>query len=496
MARERNVDEVAEHLIQSIEECAVEAGFDVTRHKRYIYVLTLMKRLSDQFELEKEQRVRKYVEAGYSKEEAEKLAESPPGYTYFVPPEARWGEIRRHFDNPGEALNRAARVLEDANPSLKNLLTWVDFENTAEISSSTLHRLLNHFSDLSFSDDNLSQGTWTLGEAFIRLIDHISELEGTAAHKRITPPDLNGLIALLAEPKEGMRIYDPAAGSASTLIACVRVVEGKDVSLWGQEADLDNWRLANINLILHGLAGNIEYGDVLRYPKFVKSGEIERFDRVVCHPEFSLRNWGAEEAREDPYRRFGYGIPPKNNGDWAFIQHILASTEENGKAVLIVPHGVLFRGGTEAKIRGKIVREDLIEAIIGLPSKIFYGVTIPGAIIVFNKAKPEERRGKILFIDASGEYEENPKRNRLREGDIQKIVETYRNFEEVEGYSRVVDLDEIEANEFNLNISRYVAAPAEEERAEPSEVVAEISTIKSEREELESKLGKALGQIL
>jgi type I restriction enzyme M protein len=265
--------------------------------------------------------------------------------------------------------------------------------------------------------------------------------------------------------------------------------DGK-VTLYGQELDLDNYRLARINLFLHGIGALLEQGDTLRAPAFVEDGRVKKFERVVCHPEFSRKDWGVEIATNDPYGRFAYGVPPNDKGDWAFIQHIIASLSEGGRAVVLMPHGVLFRSGAEEEIRKKVIEADLLEAVIGLPQKIFFGVGIPGVILIFSKPKPDERRRKVLFVDASKEYEAGTKKNRLRDGDIAKIVETYRQFTEVNGYSKVVTLEEIASHDYNLNLARYLPTASDEEAVDWTELQGELEGVRSERSSLEDALQK------
>jgi type I restriction enzyme M protein len=353
-----------------------------------------------------------------------------------------------------------------------------------------LYQLWQHFGGIQLGDSGLEKGAATVGEAFIEFISYVAEMyEKKDAKDRLTPPDLNRLIAELVEAKHEECVYDPAAGTASTLIAVAQKADGK-VTLYGQELDLDNYRLARINLFLHGIGALLEQGDTLRAPAFVEDGRVKKFERVVCHPEFSRKDWGVEIATNDPYGRFAYGVPPNDKGDWAFIQHIIASLSEGGRAVVLMPHGVLFRSGAEEEIRKKVIEADLLEAVIGLPQKIFFGVGIPGVILIFSKPKPDERRRKVLFVDASKEYEAGTKKNRLRDGDIAKIVETYRQFTEVNGYSKVVTLEEIASHDYNLNLARYLPTASDEETVDWTELQGELEGLRSERSSLEDALQK------
>jgi len=447
--------------------------FNPAQHKKYLVGLFVLKRISDKF-----------------MEQLEIEGDDDPNlFEVYVPEEARWKTIRRATQNLGEVLRKTINSLENQNPHLKGFLSWIDYNNPQEMPENVLIALLQHFDTISLKNENLENGAKTVGEAFIEFIAYVAEEhERKEASKRLTPPDLNKLLAKLAEPKAGQRIYDSAAGIASTLIAVAQEANGK-VTLFGQEIDLENFRLSKINAFLHEVDASLEYGDTLRSPAFVEGSQVQQFDIVVSHPEFSRKDWGSDVASNDPFNRFEFGVPPNSNGDWAFIQHILASLKEDGKAVVLMPHGVLFRStGNEAEIRRKVLERDWLEAVIGLPEKIFYGVGIPGVVLVFNKSKPEERKGKVLFVNGSKDYEVGTKRNRLRDEDIDRIVETYYQFKEMEDYSRIVSLDEIAQNNYDLNIARYLLIETNRKEIDLNEVRTKLEVIKDERKNLEEAL--------
>lgn len=242
------------------------------------------------------------------------------------------------------------------------------------------------------------------------------------------------------------------------MIECARYVKDRggnirNLSLYGQEKNLGTWAIAKMNLLLHGLPdARIEKGDVIRDPKLIERDELMLFDRVVANPPFSLEHWGREAAAADRYKRFEYGLPPEKRGDMAFLQHMVATLNSQGKLGVVMPHGVLFRGAAEGRIRGELLQKDLVEAVIGLPANLFYGTGIPATILILNRAKSEERKRKVLFIYAPGAFEAAPNQNRLRPQDIEHFVEAYRAFKDEERFCRVVPLEEIKANDFNLNI--------------------------------------------
>lgn len=289
-----------------------------------------------------------------------------------------------------------------------------------------------------------------------------------------------------------MRVCDPTAGSGGMLIQSVDYIKEKggnprNITLHGQEKNLNTWAICKMNLLLHGLSDHeIKKGDTIREPKLLdENGELLLYDRVIANPPFSLKNWGREEAEADAFNRFRFGLPPKNAGDYAFIQHMIATLNDEGKAGVVMPHGVLFRGGAEGKIRQGILEEDLIEAVIGLPANLFYGTGIPACILIINKNKEEHKKGKILFIDASRGYQEGKNQNVLRDEDIQKIISTYDAWKDVEKYSRVVTLEEIKENDYNLNIARYIDTAEEEEQIDIAEALRQLRQLEQERDEIE-----------
>lgn len=270
----------------------------------------------------------------------------------------------------------------------------------------------------------------------------------------------------------------------------------KNVSLFGQEINLSTWAICKMNMLLHNAKGaDIQKGDTIREPMHLEGGMMKTFDKVLANPPFSLDNWGYDEAQADPYHRFPYGVPPKSYGDLAFVCHMIASLNNKGKMGTVVPHGVLFRGGAEANIRKGFLKDDLVEAVIGLPSNLFYGTGIPAALLIINKNKPQERKGKVLFIDASQGFVKDGNKNKLRDEDIEKIVKTYDDYEDVEKYAKVVDLKTIEENDYNLNISRYVDTTEEEEEVDIEVVLQEIRELKMNIADTEEKLNEYLQEL-
>jgi type I restriction enzyme M protein len=273
----------------------------------------------------------------------------------------------------------------------------------------------------------------------------------------------------------------------------------RNLSLSGQEKNLGTWAICKMNMLLHGLPdARIEKGDTIRDPKLreaSRGGELMLFDRVIANPPFSLDEWGREVAESDPHGRFRFGVPPKGKGDLAFVQHMVATTNGSGMVGVVMPHGVLFRGAAEGAIRAGMLREDLVEAVIGLPTNLFYGTGIPAAILVLNRAKAPARRKKVMFIEASRGFKEGTAQNYLREEDVQRISATFRAFEGVEKYARVVPLDEIEKNDFNLNISRYVETAEAVEQIDVATALAKLRELERARAESEARMNGYLREL-
>ena len=283
------------------------------------------------------------------------------------------------------------------------------------------------------------------------------------------------------------------------LIECAHYVERQErrnprnLTLHGQEKNLGTWAICKMNMLLHGLPDvTIEKGDTIRDPKLVDEGELLLYDRVIANPPFSLDEWGRDVAESDGYGRFRFGVPPKTKGDFAFVQHMVAVLNNSGRLGVVMPHGVLFRGAAEGKIRQGLLREDLFEAVIGLPPNLFYGTGIPASILVLNRDKPVARRGKVLFIDASAEFEEGSNQNRLRDEDVEHISDAFHAYADVEKYARVVPLAEIEQNDWNLNISRYVDTSEEEVRIDVAESVRKLRQLEQERVAAEAVMNQYL----
>jgi type I restriction enzyme M protein len=466
---------------------------DSSDYKHYIFGFLFLKRLSDRFEEEAEA----LMAEGESKEVA---WADPDEHQFFVPERARWGKLAKLTKDIGDALNKACAALEEANPTLEGVLLGIDFNDSRKLGDgkqrdSILHQLIGHFSELSLRNVDLSEPDM-LGRAY-------AENAGKKGGEFYTPQRVVELLTQLLDPAEGMRICDPTCGSGGMLIQSASHVANKsdrrlgtdpiNVTLHGQEKNLGTWAICKMNLLMHGLSDpRIEKGDTIRDPKLVHAGELIEYDRVIANPPFSLDNWGAGDAAKDPFDRFKYGLPPKNMGDYAFVQHMLATLKPDGMAAVVMPLGVLFRGSGDGEIRKGLVDADLFEAIIGLPENLFYGTGIPAAVLVLNRDKPKKRKGKILFLHAAEGFEARSNQNVLRPEDVKRIVAAFRKYADEDRFARVVALSEIKENDYNLNISRYVDTLEPEAPIDVKAALAELAATEAERDAAAKRMDKAL----
>ncbi|RLC23263.1 MAG: type I restriction-modification system subunit M [Deltaproteobacteria bacterium] len=409
---------------------------------------------------------------------------------------------RRKKSNIGELINILLEHIEDSNKGkLHNVFRNIDFNSEANLGqtrqrNTRLQNLLQDIVDLDLRPESIGHMD-IIGDVYEYLIEKFAATAGKKAGEFYTPAEVSETLARLVAPKPGDRICDPACGSGSLLIRTAKQVGSDDYSIYGQEMNGSTWALCKMNMFLHDIdSAHIEWEDTIRQPLFVENGALMKFDVVIANPPFSLDKWGQEIASEDRYGRFYRGIPPKSKGDWAFVCHMLATAVEGkGRVGVVVPHGVLFRGGQEGKIREAVIRENLLDAVIGLPANLFFGTGIPATLIIFDKARKHNGKGKVLFIDASREFENATNQNKLRIQDIEKIVDTFRKKKTIEKYSNLATYKGIEENEFNLNIPRYVDTFEEEEEIDIPAVQKEIKQIESELAETQAKMNGYLKEL-
>lgn len=476
--------ELENHLWRSAD--ILRGSIDSSDYKIYIFGFLFLKRLSDRFEEEAREAIRQGLPEDVAYNDADE-------HEFFLVERARWSSIKKLTTGLGDHLNKACAAIEDANPSIEGVLVNIDFNSESRLGDAknregVLSRLIDHFSRIDLSNASLSEPDM-LGRAYEYLIDKFADDAGKKGGEFYTPHQVVRLIVKLLDPKPGMRISDPTCGSGGMLIQVaerVAKLEGKrlgealNITLHGQEKNLGTWAIAKMNLLLHGLRdARIEKGDTIRNPRLLdQDGNLFLYDRVIANPPFSLDSWGADDVAGDTekkgHNRFIYGIPPKNMGDLAFVQHMVASLNATGVCGVVMPHGVLFRGSGDGRIREAMLKADLFEAIIGLPENLFAGTGIPATVLILNKAKAPDRKGKVLFVHSAKEFEERPKKNVLGEGNIARIVEAFRAWTDEDRFCRIVDMKEIEENDFNLNISRYIDTLEPEK---PIDVQAELSKL-------------------
>lgn len=484
------LQQLESHLWRSAD--ILRGSIDSSDYKNYIFGLLFLKRLNDVF-----------VETAtkIQQEEGEDYGWTDPDeHQFFVPERALWRNIQSQTQDLGDAINKAFEALEEANSSLEGVLAPIDFNDKERLSDQLIQQLIQHFSALDLSNGNLSEPDM-LGRAYEYLIKMFADDAGKKGGEFYTPSKVVELIVKLIKPEEGMRVCDPTAGSGGMLIQSVDYVKSqggnpKNITLHGQEKNLNTWAICKMNLLLHGLSDHdIKKGDTIRDPKLLDDGELILYDRVIANPPFSLKNWGREAAEADAHGRFRFGIPPKDKGDLAFVQHMVATLNHQGKAGVVMPHGILFRGGAEGKIRQGLLEEDLIEAVIGLPSNLFYGTGIPASILILNRNKPAERKGKVFFLHGANDYQEGKNQNFLRDEDIEKIVHAYDAWEDMDKYCRVVEREEIKANDWNLNIARYVDTTEEEEQIDVEVALTQLRQLEKERAEVETVMNGYLKEL-
>ncbi len=479
---------------------------DAGDYKDYVLTMLFLKYLSDVWQDSYDKYAEEYADAP---EMIELMLDTE---RFKLPASAHFKVLyeQRHLEGNGERIDKALHAIEEANiTKLADVFRDISFNSNKLGEEKQKNELLRHLlEDFNKPELNLRPSRVgqldIIGNAYEYLIKNFAESAGKKAGEFYTPPEVSLLMAKLMEPQPGDEICDPTCGSASLLLKCANEVRAnfdgsKNFALFGQESIGSTWALAKMNMFLNWMDNHqLEWGDTIRNPKLLSSnGQLRHFDVVVANPPFSLDKWGHDKAEEDEHSRFRRGVPPRTKGDYAFILHMIETMKPTtGRMAVVVPHGVLFRGSSEGKIRQKLIEENLLEAVIGLPEKLFYGTGIPAAILVFRRKKIDR---SVLFIDASREFDSNKSQNALGAEHIQKIVETYQAYRArqkslgkpgdssvgahvlADKYAYIASFDEIQENDFNLNIPRYVDTFEEEE---PIDVMA----VRKERKKLQAEL--------
>jgi type I restriction enzyme M protein len=450
-----NLSQLESHLWESAN--ILRGPVDAADFKTYVFPLLFFKRISDVHDEEYQAAL---TESGGDEE----YAKFPQNYRFQIPADCHWEDVRTVASNVGQALQRAMRGIEKANPeTLYGIFGDASWTNKDRLPDSLLRDLIEHFSRINLG--NQAAQADILGQSYEYLIKKFADATNKKAGEFYTPRPVVKLMVNFLDPKEGESIYDPTCGTGGMLLEAVHHVKenhGDDRTLWGklfgQEKNLTTSAIARMNLFLHGASDfQIVRGDTLRNPAFFAGDNLATFDCVIANPPFSLEKWGEEVWTSDPFGRNFAGMPPGKSGDYAWVQHMIKSmAPKTGRMAVVLPHGALFRMGKEGEIREKILGMDVLEAVIGLGPNLFYGTGLAACILIFRQRKKPDRKRKVLIVDASKEFKTGRAQNELLPEHVERIYQWYRNYQNVTGITRVVTLEEIAANDHNLNIPRYV----------------------------------------
>ena len=468
----------------------LRGSIDSGDYKHYIFGLLFYKRLCDVWGEEYEDRLAKYKD--------EELAADPDEHRFHIPEGQSWKDIRKHTTDIGARLNSAFQAIEDANLRLKDIFQDVDFNNKDRFPDDVLEKLLRHFEAYRLRREDVDGDL--LGAAYEYLIAKFADDAGKKGGEFYTPKMVVRLLVECLQPQEQMSVYDPTCGSGGMLLETCHYLDRnnknpKTLALFGQEKNLNTWAISKMNLFLHDIDDvEIKRGDTLTDPSHLVGEEggargLRTFDRVLANPPFSLKEWGHDQwSKGDKFGRDKYGCPPKSYGDLAFVQHMVASLKAKGMLGVVLPHGILFRGGAEGKIRKGLLQDDLIEAVIGLPTNLFYGTGIPACILIINKDKPAAHKGKVLFVNGAKEFKDGKNQNTLTDDNVERLAKGFTDYTDEERFSRVVELSEIAENDYNLNIPRYVPDLEEEEEIDVAAELVKLGDLRKERDAAENTM--------
>jgi type I restriction enzyme M protein len=502
---------IAEKLGRGDIDALLKRAADLIRTRvdyKFILILLFMKRISDKWEMEFEEAYKEAKADSLSEEDARAEAKRGEYHLFNLPEEYLWENLRRNVSGLTEKFSKALKAIAEENPELKDIVDSVDFIQFASSreNAETLRQLVELFSEKKLNHVSAD----VLGDAYEWILRYFAPSKAKEG-EIYTPREVIKLLIEILDPKPMESVYDPACGSGGMLIEAFKHVEGKcgfeeaqRLFLFGQEVNQRTIALAKMNMYIHDIRdAHLEFGDTFLYPKFKEGDGIRQFDVVLANPPWNQDGYDEEVLKKAEFykKRFGFGFVPRQSADWAWIEHMLASAKDNDSRVgIVIDNGCLFRGGKEKTIRTAVLsqKHDLIEAVILLPEKLFYNTGAPGAIIIFNQHKPAERKGKVLFINASKEAEQHPdvrKLNRLGEGNIKKIAAAYKDFSEEKGFSRIVSLKEIEQNESNLNVTLYVMHDDESEGINIAKEYADLIALEGQRAEIAEKIGRHISEI-
>ena len=463
---------------------------DASDFKVYIFPLLFFKRISDVYDEE-------YTQALKDSEGDEEYASLPEFHRFEIPEGCHWNDVREQTTNVGLAIEKALRGIEQANQNhLYGIFGDAQWSNKNKLSDRLMVDLIEHFSQYNLGNQSVEVDL--LGQAYEYLIKHFADLTNKKAGEFYTPRSVVHLLGLILDPHSGETIYDPACGTGGMLLECVNHLreQGEDyrtLKLFGQEKNLTSSSIARMNMFLHGIEDfQIYRGDTLRNPAFFEADGLKTFDCVIANPPFSLKEWGANAWANDPFGRNIAGVPPKGNGDMAWVQHMISSMNAKGRMAVVLPHGALFRKGAEGRIRQALLEQDLLEAVIGLGQNIFYGTQLAACVLVFRKAKDEARKNKVLFIDGSDQIRVGRAQNYLEPEHVQQLFTWFQDGVDVENYVHSADMAEILENDFNLNIPLYVEKIIEDNLPSVEEALADLKEAWSESQTAEEKFKQIL----
>ena len=505
---------IAEKLGRGDIDALLKRAADLIRTRvdyKFILILLFMKRISDKWEMEFEEAYKEAKADGLSEEDAKAEAKRSEYHLFNLPEEYLWENLRKNVSGLTENFSKALKAIAEHNPDLKTVFESVDFVQFAGSRENTevLRQLFELFSEKKLNHVSAD----VLGESYEWVLRYFAPSRAKEG-EILTPQEVIQLLVEILDPKPLESVYDPACGAARMLIVAYKHVkdnpnygpdEADKLQLFGQEANPSILALAKMNTYIHDINNaHLEFGDTFLYPKFKEGDGIRQFDVVLANPPWNQDGYDEEVLKKAEFykKRFGFGFVPRQSADWAWIEHMLASAKDNGSRVgIVIDNGCLFRGGKEKTIRTAVLsqKHDLIECVILLPEKLFYNTGAPGAIIIFNQHKATERKGKVLFINASKEAEQHPevrKLNRLGEGNIKKIAAAYKNFSEEKGFSRVISFKEIEQNESNLNVTLYVVHGEENEGIDIAQEYSALKELEKQRSEVTNKLEQYVTELI
>lgn len=463
---------------------------DASDFKVYIFPLLFFKRISDVYDEE-------YRLALEESDGDEDYAALPEMHRFEIPQGCHWQEIRETTTNVGAAIESALRGIEQANQEyLYGIFGDAQWSNKNKLSDALLIDLVEHFSQYILGNQNVDPDM--LGNAYEYLIKHFADLTNKKAGEFYTPRSVVHLLGMILDPHEGETIYDPACGTGGMLLECVEHLKEinedyRTLKLYGQEKNLTSSSIARMNMFLHGIEDfEILRGDTLRHPGFFEADGLKTFDCVIANPPFSLKDWGADTWASDPYGRNIAGVPPKGNGDMAWVQHMIQSMNSTGRMAVVLPHGALFRPAAEAKIRKALIEQDLLEAVIGIGPNIFYGSPVSTTVMVFRQNKPAHKKGKVLFIDGSEQIRVGRAQCFLDPEHVQQLFDWYDNYQDVENYVKLTSIEDLKENNFNLNIPIYVEKIIEDNLPSVDEAMADLKQAWQASLNAENKFKKVL----